>query len=445
MNSFESQILSWLLNSLWQVPLIFATAWVAAWLVRPVGPRMEHRVWVGAIVCEVLVPFVSLLPLDGVRFRFPWDAHSAVFSDGSVSILMSGGTPSPAMHLPPAVFSIATGAYVVIACYFALRFAWQCIRVSRLSLLCRPLPPSPDVMRSCEKWASHFGLRDVVIATSEALFAPVTVGFWRKRVLLPEGLDTRLSRDDLDIAIAHEFAHVRRNDFAKNLLYEIITIPITYHPVLWFTRQHLAESREMVCDEMAAGVSGSRLYAQSLLRLASLLLQGRSVRIPHAIGIFDANTFERRLMRITEKRTNVSRARRYSSLAACIALGLITTGSALALRLAVDSPAAPSKQESKNAVPKEIPPGEMQKRIITKVNPTYPPEAKKARIQGVVILHAVIGKTGNVENLKALSGPVELQQSALDAVRQWKYRPVLLKGHPVEVETKITVNYTLSK
>jgi protein TonB len=62
-----------------------------------------------------------------------------------------------------------------------------------------------------------------------------------------------------------------------------------------------------------------------------------------------------------------------------------------------------------------------------------------------VILDATIGKDGTVENLKVLSGPAPLQQSALDSVRQWKYKPYLLNGDPVEVETKITVVYSLSK
>ncbi len=87
----------------------------------------------------------------------------------------------------------------------------------------------------------------------------------------------------------------------------------------------------------------------------------------------------------------------------------------------------------------------MQERVLTKVPPKYPPDAKKAGIQGKVVLEAVIGKTGNVENLKVLSGPNELQQSALDAVRQWTYKPVLWKGAPIEVKTTINVVYTLAK
>ena len=78
-----------------------------------------------------------------------------------------------------------------------------------------------------------------------------------------------------------------------------------------------------------------------------------------------------------------------------------------------------------------------------KVMPVYPPAAKKAKIEGTVVLSAVIGDDGNIKNLQVVSGPNELQQSTLDAVRQWTYKPYLLNGDPVEVKTTVHVVYTL--
>jgi len=86
----------------------------------------------------------------------------------------------------------------------------------------------------------------------------------------------------------------------------------------------------------------------------------------------------------------------------------------------------------------------MQGQIVHKVTPVYPEDAKQAQIVGKVQLEAVIGKTGEVEQLKVVSGAKELQQSALDAVRQWTYKPFLLNGAPVEVKTTINVTYSLS-
>jgi periplasmic protein TonB len=82
--------------------------------------------------------------------------------------------------------------------------------------------------------------------------------------------------------------------------------------------------------------------------------------------------------------------------------------------------------------------------LTRKVQPTYPPLAKTARIQGDVVLNAVISKNGAIENLRVMSGHPMLVTSALDAVKQWKYRPYILNGEPVEVETTITVKFTLA-
>jgi len=82
-------------------------------------------------------------------------------------------------------------------------------------------------------------------------------------------------------------------------------------------------------------------------------------------------------------------------------------------------------------------------KLIRMVRPIYPPIARQARIQGTVVLSAIIGQDGRVEMLRYVSGPPLLVQAALDAVRQWRYAPTLLNGRPVSVETTITVVFTL--
>ncbi|PYU25787.1 MAG: hypothetical protein DMG30_04295 [Acidobacteria bacterium] len=79
------------------------------------------------------------------------------------------------------------------------------------------------------------------------------------------------------------------------------------------------------------------------------------------------------------------------------------------------------------------------------MQPLYPPLAIQARIQGNVVLHAIIGREGAVSELQVLSGHPLLVNSALDAVRQWRYSATLLKGQAVEVETTITVSFVLGQ
>jgi protein TonB len=88
--------------------------------------------------------------------------------------------------------------------------------------------------------------------------------------------------------------------------------------------------------------------------------------------------------------------------------------------------------------------GVSQGLLIKKVQPAYPPLARQARIQGQVLLQAEISKDGAIQNLRLISGHPMLAPSAIEAVKQWRYKPYYLNGEPVEVETQITVIFSLS-
>jgi periplasmic protein TonB len=89
--------------------------------------------------------------------------------------------------------------------------------------------------------------------------------------------------------------------------------------------------------------------------------------------------------------------------------------------------------------------GMMAGNLLAKTFPQYPAIARAARIQGTVVLQATISKSGMIENLRVISGPTMLQQAAMDAVRSWRYKPYLLNGEPVEVETTINVVFSLGE
>jgi TonB family protein len=94
--------------------------------------------------------------------------------------------------------------------------------------------------------------------------------------------------------------------------------------------------------------------------------------------------------------------------------------------------------------PARVSGGEMAAQLLNSVTPTYPPIARAAHVSGAVVLRAIIGKDGLVEDLEVISGPEMLRASALAAVRQWTYQPYLLNGVPVEVDTVVTVNYSIA-
>lgn len=128
-----------------------------------------------------------------------------------------------------------------------------------------------------------------------------------------------------------------------------------------------------------------------------------------------------------------------------------TTGQLLGLDLFHDlaptaSPVAPPppRSNSSNIITRLKLGGQVQAaKIISQPQPIYPALARQARIQGTVVLHAIIGKDGRVNELQVISGHPLLVQAALDTVKQWRYQPTLLNDQPVEVDTTISVIFVL--
>jgi TonB family protein len=129
-------------------------------------------------------------------------------------------------------------------------------------------------------------------------------------------------------------------------------------------------------------------------------------------------------MRLKENSNTMTGARRVLVVTACAVLACATCASALALRVKVLAPFPAAMAADSSQPPAVISAAKAAEHVRTKVPPTYPVDAKKAHIQGSVVLKAVIGKDGSVLHLEVVSGPEELRQSSLDAVRQWTYEPL---------------------
>jgi protein TonB len=110
-------------------------------------------------------------------------------------------------------------------------------------------------------------------------------------------------------------------------------------------------------------------------------------------------------------------------------------------------PVEPSAMETRKPTEKKrekVSEGVEQAQLVSRIEPRYPFLAVQTRTQGTVVLHAIISREGRIEALEIVSGHPLLVHAAVDAVRQWRYRPTFLNGEPVEVETSITVTFRLS-
>jgi protein TonB len=97
----------------------------------------------------------------------------------------------------------------------------------------------------------------------------------------------------------------------------------------------------------------------------------------------------------------------------------------------------------KTSAPLNVSTGVMEGRLLAPIRPVYPAIAKAARVEGTVVVEAIISRAGTIESLHVVSGPQMLQGAALDAIREARYQPYRLNGVPTEVETRITVNFRI--
>jgi TonB family protein len=431
---------NFLLNALWQIPLVFCAAWLAARLACRNGPQWEHRIWITALLLALLLP-CGQLNLKPIAAWFLALFAPATPTTANASVIVSTGSATaiaPTWNLPPLLITLALAAWAAATLFFTARLFW---RLHKTATLRR----HAYIISAQEYPVLHNFLVTIPfppqILVSQAVSGPAIIGILRPALLLPPSFLDRTEPGDLEAALAHEAAHLRRRDYAKNLFYEILTLPIAWHPLAWLTRTRIAESREILCDHLAARVTqGPQAYARALLRLASQ----QSTRAPqpiHAIGIFDTQSLERRIMQLTQIQIRSTLTRRLLTIAACAALAV--TAGAFALGLHVDASTANSKHASSKPV--HLAAGIMAGNRIGGENPKYPAEAKKKHIQGTVVVKATISKDGNIESARVISGPKLLREPSLKAIHTWRYKPYLKNGEPVAVETTINIVFSLGK
>ena len=442
----EASILAFAFISLWQVPLILAAASLLARALRSQGPAAEHKVWVVALVLQASLPGLSIVPAGMIRdvtSRLAWIWHGGYGGTGRITVIPGLGHVHGFSGIPALLLDWVVIVYGCSVACFAGRLLYRLWRTRVMRSRAQEAVWTAALARTWQSCSHQFGVTGAELAISSQVSGPMTMGVRRRVLLLPASFTTVLSAEDQTAAVAHEFAHMQRRDYAKNLLYELLSLPIAYHPLLSVTRARIAETREMVCDVMAArATAGPRLYARSLLRLASASLGAAPARNFHAIGMFDANVFERRIMSLTRKPVKPGAAYRCSLYGLCIVVGAGTCVSAAALRM--DLPAAVLQSASGGATGSvSVPTDVMAANVLTRVPPVYPPRSKADGVEGSVVLNVQIGSDGRMQHVEVSSGPAELRQSALDSVETWTYKPYRLNGAPVAVTTTVTVNYSL--
>jgi beta-lactamase regulating signal transducer with metallopeptidase domain len=334
-------LLTFLLNAGWQVPLVAAIGTLSSLSIRRAPARFRHLLWLAVLAASLLLPLASVLP--GHTLSRPNPSSAEIVGTASRAAApptlfdlawlgRDGSAPAPARTWPPSLVAALGGAYATLVLALAFRLCASCLAVRRLHRASFAPALPAEISATLLRCRSAFGLGEVALRFSSEVASPVTFGFLRPAILVPEGFFHSTSRDEQTAALGHEAAHIARGDYLINLLVEIVLLPIAFHPAAWFLRRRLAETREMACDEATIEkLLGPRTYARSLLSLAAL---GTGLSRPTpTLGVFDAGTLEVRMKSLIEVRSRMGalQARIQLSLAVLLvaALGLAMSGLAV--------------------------------------------------------------------------------------------------------------------
>jgi TonB family protein len=435
-------LVDYLVNAAWLVPAVLAAAMAAAGMMRRMRPEAGHRVWVGALGLAVVLPGCRIAQWP----RLWWSHANTAGGHVRVEIVPGVAQGGAGLRLAPALIAVLLAVYAGTAVYFAARLAWGLWRTRRMRREAVPAQLREDAQARWDALRARMGGAEAELLLSASVAGPVVVGVWHRTLLVPRDFFTAVEACDQDAALAHELAHVRRVDYAKNLGYSALMIVMAWHPCAWLLHKRIAQSREMVCDAMAARVlAGRKKYAQSLLRLAMAMPAGLNAGALPAVGIFDGNTLERRVVAMMDKRKELSGAARLAVVAGAVLLGGALCASAAGMRVDVAAglPAADSAGPPKLI---HVSSSVMAGNIVSKPEPKYPAKAKADHdtVDGTCVLGATINKEGQTTRVHVVKSlRKDYDESAMTAVRQWRYKPYLLNGEPVAVQTTVNITYTL--
>ena len=309
MHATSELILNFVLNACWQIGAIFAVAAVGAWLLKNGPARYRHTLWIAALAASLIVPV-----LTATRFVPEWVSSVQVVAPKTIpGSANAGATPNGDINVEHLVTrrsrSIRTGArtaqlltlaYVLVILGRGIRLArfWRRKEKLRRSATRTGLPPEIEIV--AERCRCIFRAEAAVVRSDKAR-VPYTIGARRPMILLPAAFCSGADETRLLSVIGHEMAHVARRDFLSNLICELISVPIAFHPLTFLIKKQIDRTRELACDELVTTrVLAPRMYARSLLWAADVSRQHSSQAF--MLSIFDGRILEERIMRLTRNK-----------------------------------------------------------------------------------------------------------------------------------------------
>jgi bla regulator protein blaR1 len=461
-------------NHLWQSTLFAALAAILTLALKKNQARIRHSLWMAASL-KFLVPFSLLIGLGGhlASPRFSLSGRDKLFS-------AMEGFSQPFTFVVVAPVNHATNAASLLSLLpLLIAVVWLCGFVALLILwsvrwrrvvaaMQRSTPMNQGrevvVLRHLEKIGVVRGPMTLMLSQDSAL-EPGIFGIFRPVLLWPAKISEHLEDSHLKAILAHEVAHVRRRDNLAAALHMTVEAIFWFHPMVWWLGARLVEERELACDEEVLQLGNPpSVYAESILKTCKFCVESPLACVSGVTGA----ELKKRIVRImtpnSAEKLGPGRRLLLASVGLAAVAGPVLFGLWKIPPVSAQSPqpsypqaptanfAAPalyaainsSSQSAGEARIYHIGGGVSAPVLIFSVAPEYSEEAKRAKYQGVCVVSLIVDAQGNPQRIQVVRHLEKgLDQKAVQAVRQYRFKPAMLHGEPVAVEVNIEVNFRL--
>lgn len=323
MTRISELVLNFILNSAWQIVVITIVAALGSYLLKDAPARYRHALWLTALLLSVVVPVWSgsgLVPGVVPRFEFTKTHETPPSSprEGTLAPVTMGPDAGSLTvdHLltrrrqvvvaTPGSLSTLAFAYLLFILYRVIRLTRLWRRKVRLQRTVFQSDLPPKMFAIAQRCRTAFRLGKVPLVSSAETLVPATLGARNPLIVLPAGFGDSVGEETLLSVLGHEMAHVKRRDFAINLICEFVSQPISFHPFTYLIRRQIVRTRELACDELVTQhVVAPEAYARSLVQAANASI--RPVTQAFMMSIFDGNILEERIMKLTQRRRRIGR------------------------------------------------------------------------------------------------------------------------------------------
>jgi TonB family protein len=457
-------------NHLWQSTLFAVLAAISTLALRKNQARVRHHLWLVASL-KFLVPFSLLMNFGSQLARLNGSAETLpvfyfVMQQVSQPFNQAPGsrglfTASLVRLLPGMVAILWLTGFVTVMGLWWLR--WR--RVAAAIRGAAPITNGREVeaLRQVERAA---GVRKpIALWSSQSSLEPGVFGIVRPLLLWPAGISNHLQDAHLEAILAHEVQHVRRRDNLAAAMHMVVEAIFWFHPFVWWLGARLVEERERACDEEVLRQGNlPQIYAESILKTCEFCVASPLACVSGVTGA----DLKQRIVRIMTQRSSDRLGFLKKLLLATIGIGavagpivvglmkaplavaqspLANVGSQASTLDGAQQPISAAVQSSSRnfaALSQTYHVGGdvSAPKLIFAPDPEFTEKARKAKYQGVCVISLIVdaqGKPQRVQVVRHLG--MGLDKKAVEAVKQYTFKPAMRFGEPVPVEVNIEVNF----